>query len=186
MRTKGELPTVGMRTYAGALGHGYSHFLRLPAVERHTPQLPELLSTLDPGVKDKSSVGTPSKAADFFGRACGRLDFEGDAFFFDPLARALYESGDLDKARKEYEKITLLTLGRLYHGDIYAKAFTCLERSPSSKGIRHMPAKTTANSSTSGKTPTPACPKSRTRRPAWPSSKGSNLRKKLGTPWGWW
>jgi len=134
MRTKGELPTVGMRTYAGALGHGYSHFLRLPAVERHTPQLPELLSTLDPGVKDKSSVGTPSKAADFFGRACGRLDFEGDAFFFDPLARALYESGDLDKARKEYEKITLLTLGRLYHGDIYAKAFYMLGKIAEQQG----------------------------------------------------
>ncbi len=71
------------------------------------------------------------QAADFFSRACGRLDFEygydtDHALFFDPLARTLYEWGDLDKAREEYEKITLLTLGRFYYGDIYAKAYYML------------------------------------------------------------
>jgi tetratricopeptide (TPR) repeat protein len=66
------------------------------------------------------------QAADLFGRACGRLDFEGDALSFDLLARALYESGDLDKARKNYEKITLLTWGRINDGDIYAKAYYML------------------------------------------------------------
>jgi len=43
--------------------------------------------------------------------------------FYDGLARALYASGEYEKARQEYERITLLTLGRLSHGDIYAKAF---------------------------------------------------------------
>jgi serine/threonine protein kinase/tetratricopeptide (TPR) repeat protein len=85
------------------------------------------------------------QAADLFGRACGRLDFEAEtapdssiimildwtlferhAPFFDKFARALFESGDLDKARKTYENITLLTSGRYLDGDIYAKAFYML------------------------------------------------------------
>jgi serine/threonine protein kinase/Flp pilus assembly protein TadD len=72
------------------------------------------------------------KAAGLFDRACGRLEFEGlgdesnHAMYFDGLARALYESGDLDKARKEFEKITLLTIGRAGHGDIYARAYYML------------------------------------------------------------
>jgi serine/threonine protein kinase/tetratricopeptide (TPR) repeat protein len=74
------------------------------------------------------------KAADLFGRVCGGLDFEGDAFFFDPLARALYESGALAKARKEYEKITSLTFGRLNQGDIYAKAFYMLGKIAEQQG----------------------------------------------------
>jgi tetratricopeptide (TPR) repeat protein len=84
------------------------------------------------------------QAADLFSRACGRLDFEyygGDVFdyvdyarFFDALARALYESGDLDKARKEYEKITLLTFGRFFHGEIYARAFYMLGKIAEQQG----------------------------------------------------
>jgi tetratricopeptide (TPR) repeat protein len=82
------------------------------------------------------------QAADLFGRACGRLDFinyySQDAFepapYFDALARALYESGDLDKARKTYEKITLLTLGRINDGDRYAKAFYMLGKIAEQQG----------------------------------------------------
>jgi len=81
------------------------------------------------------------QAADLFHRACGRLDFEfynEDSFehakYFDALARALYESGDLDTARKEYEKTTLLTIGRLAHGDIYAKAYYMLGKIAEQQG----------------------------------------------------
>jgi serine/threonine protein kinase len=74
------------------------------------------------------------QAADLFSRACGRLNFENPgtadandhASCFDALARALYELGDLAKARQEYEKIALLTIGRLYSGGIYAKAYYML------------------------------------------------------------
>jgi tetratricopeptide (TPR) repeat protein len=34
--------------------------------------------------------------------------------------------GDLDKAQEEYEKITSLSRGRLFFGDIYAKSFYML------------------------------------------------------------
>ena len=68
------------------------------------------------------------KAVGYFESAAGRLYFEGrsysdDALYLDVLARSLYEAGDLGTARREYEKITMLTSGRYNHGDIYAKAF---------------------------------------------------------------
>jgi tetratricopeptide (TPR) repeat protein len=48
------------------------------------------------------------------------------ADFIDGLAFAYYSAGDLEKARKEYENIKLLTDGRLEHGYIYAKSFYML------------------------------------------------------------
>jgi len=43
----------------------------------------------------------------------------GFALYLEGLARALYECGDLDKARQECEKISPLTVGRLRHGGMY-------------------------------------------------------------------
>jgi tetratricopeptide (TPR) repeat protein len=89
--------------------------------------------------------GNTRQAADFFNAACSRLDFEDywhteHALFYDDLARALYESGKLDKARKTYERITLLTTGRIMDGDLYAKAFYMLgkiaEKGADRKGAR--------------------------------------------------
>jgi eukaryotic-like serine/threonine-protein kinase len=74
------------------------------------------------------------KAADYFGKACGRLYPEGDAQFANSLARSLFESGDLDKARQEFEKITLQTTGRLGHGDLYARAFYMLGKIAEQQG----------------------------------------------------
>jgi len=58
------------------------------------------------------------------------------------LALAYYESGDLDNAQEEYERITALTTGRLYYGDIYAKSFYMLgkiyeQQGDTSKAIDH-------------------------------------------------
>lgn len=77
--------------------------------------------------------GIPLEAAGFFKRACARLDFEDfgggeQSLFFDGLARAELESGDLAAARGTYEKITLLTTGRREDGDIFARAFYHLGR----------------------------------------------------------
>jgi tetratricopeptide (TPR) repeat protein len=81
------------------------------------------------------------RAIELFSRACGRLDFESgyewdveQALLFDQLARALYEAGDLEKARKTYERITLLTTGRFLAGDIYAKAFYTMGRIAEQQG----------------------------------------------------
>jgi tetratricopeptide (TPR) repeat protein len=48
------------------------------------------------------------------------------ALFYDSLASAYYQTGDLEKAEEWYKKIHALTLGRLYYGDIYAKSFYML------------------------------------------------------------
>jgi serine/threonine protein kinase/predicted Zn-dependent protease len=60
----------------------------------------------------------------------------------DSLALAYYRSGDVDKAREEYERITSLTAGRLHLGDIYAKSFYKLgkiyeQQGNKSKAIEH-------------------------------------------------
>ena len=53
-------------------------------------------------------------------------DFDIHALFIEPLASAYYKSGDLEKALEEYQKITMLTSGRIIYGDIYAKSFYML------------------------------------------------------------
>ena len=64
------------------------------------------------------------------------------AAFIDPLASAYYKSGDLEKARQEYEKIITLTAGRVYYGDIYAKSFYMLgkiyeQQGNTAKALKH-------------------------------------------------
>ena len=56
------------------------------------------------------------------------------AFFMEPLAAAYEKSGNLAKAREEYEKITTLTSGRFMYGDIYAKAFYRLGKIAEQRG----------------------------------------------------
>jgi len=83
-----------------------------------------------------------SNAVGYFEKAIFLLNFEGHwcddlhALFFEPLARAHYQSGDLEKARQEYEKIISLTKGRLYYGDIYAKSLYMLGKIHEQQGDR--------------------------------------------------
>jgi len=69
------------------------------------------------------------KATDYFKKAFsmysrGPLTWDADSI--EPLALAYYKSGNLEEARKEYERITSLTWGRSGSGDIYAKSFYML------------------------------------------------------------
>jgi tetratricopeptide (TPR) repeat protein len=52
--------------------------------------------------------------------------FAEHAFFIDALASACYKAGRLDEAGEEYQKITELTTGRQFYGDLYAKSFYML------------------------------------------------------------
>jgi len=56
------------------------------------------------------------------------------ALSLDYLAQAYCRSGDLDKTRQEYEKITSLTVGRTGWGDIYAKSFYMLGKIAEQQG----------------------------------------------------
>ena len=48
------------------------------------------------------------------------------ALFIEPLASAYYKSGNLERAKKEYERILSLTSGRIRFGDNYARSFYML------------------------------------------------------------
>jgi len=50
------------------------------------------------------------------------------AIFAEPRALAYFRSGNLEKAKDEYEKIQAYVTGRLYYGDIYIKSFYMLGR----------------------------------------------------------
>ena len=56
------------------------------------------------------------------------------AIFIEPLALTFYRAGDLEKAREAYERLTFLTYGRFYHGDVYAKGFHMLGKICERKG----------------------------------------------------
>ncbi|NQS89057.1 tetratricopeptide repeat protein, partial [Patescibacteria group bacterium] len=85
-----------------------------------------------------------SSAIDFFEKAISMLYPASNfhALFIDPLALAYYKSGDLEKAREEYERIIALPTGRLNYGDIYVKAFYMLgkiheQQGDTAKAIEH-------------------------------------------------
>ncbi len=70
-----------------------------------------------------------SESIKYFKKAISLLSYgplTKRADFIDSLALAYYKSGDLEKAQEEYERITYLTTGRFYYGDIYAKSFYML------------------------------------------------------------
>jgi len=69
------------------------------------------------------------EAIDHFHKAIALLNggpLTHRADFIESLAQAYYKSGDLEKARVEYEKISIMTIGRLSYGAIYANSFYML------------------------------------------------------------
>ncbi len=88
-----------------------------------------------------------SKAIEYINKSISLLSFQsnvnhGQALFINPLASAHYKAGDFEKAREEYKKITHLTAGRFYYGDIYAKSFYMLgkiyeQQGNTAKAIEH-------------------------------------------------
>jgi serine/threonine protein kinase/Tfp pilus assembly protein PilF len=80
-----------------------------------------------------------SKAVEYFNQALSHIPYEtpgenDHALFIDSLASAYYRSGEREKAVEEYEKILSLTTGRVFYGDIYAKAFYMLGKIYEEKG----------------------------------------------------
>jgi eukaryotic-like serine/threonine-protein kinase len=67
------------------------------------------------------------QAIDHFEQAITLLPYQFDtedeqAFFYEGLAAAYYQSGDWPKAAEAYDRIIALTTGRLRWGDIYARS----------------------------------------------------------------
>ncbi|MCK4761637.1 MAG: protein kinase [Candidatus Aminicenantes bacterium] len=75
------------------------------------------------------------KAVSYLNKAIyGELFRDHHALFFSTLASAYYQSGDLDKAEREYKNILALTTGRLLYGDIYALSLYRLGKIYRAKG----------------------------------------------------
>ncbi len=80
-----------------------------------------------------------SQAIDHFEKAYSLLPApssfaEWHAFFIFPIGSAYFKSGNLEKAREEFERITLMTTGRMWDGDLYAKSFHMLGKIYEKKG----------------------------------------------------
>jgi len=80
-----------------------------------------------------------SRAIENFKKAISLLpyqysSYDDHALFIEPLASAYYKSEDFEKAREEFERITKLTTGRFFYGDIYAKSFYILGKIFEQKG----------------------------------------------------
>jgi tetratricopeptide (TPR) repeat protein len=81
---------------------------------------------------------SPDAAIRHFEQAIAWLPMQGtisdeQAFYYDGLAAAYYQSGDWEKAIDSYQSIQGLTTGRVQWGDIYARSFywlgKCYQRS---------------------------------------------------------
>jgi tetratricopeptide (TPR) repeat protein/tRNA A-37 threonylcarbamoyl transferase component Bud32/TolB-like protein len=105
-----------------------------------TPLCQTSLDPLDMGMADflRGAIafqkGNNAAAIEDLKRACGCLLHENTwmgakhALYIDKLAEAYERAGNLDEARREYEKIIALTEGRFRFGDIYARSFYRLGR----------------------------------------------------------
>lgn len=60
--------------------------------------------------------------------------YDDHAFYLNALASAYYQTGNLEKANEQYQKIISLTTGRLRWGDIYAKSYYMMGKISQKKG----------------------------------------------------
>ena len=100
--------------------------------------------------KIEQEKGNFAQAIEYFKQAMslnryqwgGILGNSNQAGFINSLASAYYESGDMEKAEQEYQKILSLTVGRMNEGHIFARAIYNLgkiyeEQGDAAKAIEH-------------------------------------------------
>jgi len=127
-------------------------FLEMNQINRAQQAAAELKSLIEKGLNKKlirmySNLAgmielkrnNVRKAIDYFNEAISFVPYQNaidseHGLYFDCLARAYYKAEELDKARQEYEKITSLTVGRTFWGDIYAKSFYMLGKIAEQQG----------------------------------------------------
>jgi tetratricopeptide (TPR) repeat protein/TolB-like protein len=119
----------------------YTQMNALPDAERTAAELKTLV---DEG-KNRSAIrwfyhasgeialrkGNRARAIELFRQSIALLEYgplAQSAFHLEPLARAYFESGEMENAKKEYEHISRLTSGRATDSDIFAKSFYMLGR----------------------------------------------------------
>jgi serine/threonine protein kinase/Flp pilus assembly protein TadD len=135
-------------------------FLEMNAMDEAQATAHQLLALIDRGMIEKAKryhhhllgmielkKGNLAQAIQEFTTAISLLPAEFNidswhAMFMDALARAYYLDGNMDAARKEYENIASLTVGRMYHGDIFARSLymlgkICQEKGETEKAVEY-------------------------------------------------
>jgi serine/threonine protein kinase/tetratricopeptide (TPR) repeat protein len=79
------------------------------------------------------------KAIAYFRRALALLplqhsELDDHALFIYPLALAFYEAGNLENAQEQFKRMTALTTGRLFFGNMFAKSLYMLGKIYQEKG----------------------------------------------------
>jgi serine/threonine protein kinase/Tfp pilus assembly protein PilF len=86
--------------------------------------------------------GRPDQAINHFSQAISWLPhqmetFDEQAFYYDGLAAAYYQSGKWTEAIETYQSIVSLTTGRLQYGDVYARGYYWLGKIYQKTGNNH-------------------------------------------------
>ena len=135
-------------------------YLKMKAIDKAQQAAEELKDMIESGMNKKeirlydhltgcieteredyaTAIESFKKAISFLPYQYNQYDYH--ALFIESLASAHYKAGDLEKAIEEYEKITMLTSGRMGYGDIYVKSFYMLgkiyeQQSNKAKAIEH-------------------------------------------------
>jgi serine/threonine protein kinase/Tfp pilus assembly protein PilF len=127
-------------------------FLQMKSLDKAQEEADKLKEMIEGGLNKKEirmyyhllgrielEKGNFSRAIKYFKEALA-LESYGpltkNANIINSLALAHYKSGNLDKARENYEWITTLTTGRQGDGDIYAECFYMLGRIHEEKGSK--------------------------------------------------
>ena len=121
-----------------------THFLSMHSVDEAEEKAKEIKTSIESGLNKshfryyhllmgmiESDKGRFSRAIEHLNKAVSYLSHQNStrfshANFYQALASAYYESGDLDSSREAYEKILSLTGGRITLGDIYARSYYML------------------------------------------------------------
>jgi tetratricopeptide (TPR) repeat protein len=126
----------------GALIHKVMAYLDIGSIEEANQEAEKLKTMIEEGLNQKRmrsyfylmgkieiNRDNFPKAIEYIKRALSLTSYgplSKPASMINSLALAYYKSGDLEKARDEYERITTLTTGRLEYGHLYAKSFYML------------------------------------------------------------
>jgi len=129
-------------------------YLQMEAIEDAQRTADELMGLIPRGINGKKAryynllMGkiefkkkNLTSAINYFEKALSMLHsqhwpgVDKHTLFIAPLAQAAFETGDLEKAQQEYEKLISLTTGRIYNGDFFVKSHYKLGQIFQKKGL---------------------------------------------------
>ncbi len=122
-------------------------YIRLKSIENAQKMADELREMIEKGIYKKvirlyhhlqGSIelekGNYPLAIEYLRKATSSLGAQGYANYYDTLAIAFFMAGDLENAKRSYEKIVSLAWARLYDGDTLVKSYYMLGKIAEKQG----------------------------------------------------